>query len=89
MKSIPKLSSELKSVLAWDESSEFTQYEDVTDDGKALEAAKKEIAETARPERGKGHGRTVKSQKPEPKEEPEPAEAPAEDASQPDIKSFF
>jgi hypothetical protein len=33
-------------VLAWDESSEFTSYEDVTHDNKnALEAAKKELSE--------------------------------------------
>jgi len=45
IKEIPKLSNELKSVLAWDESSEFTTYEDVTHDNKnALEAAKKELA---------------------------------------------
>jgi len=44
MKLIPKISEELKSVLAWDESSEFTHYEDVTDGGKALESAKQGLA---------------------------------------------
>lgn len=45
MKLIPKISNELKSVLAWDENSEFTNYEDVTaPENTTLEAAKKEMA---------------------------------------------
>lgn len=44
MKIIPKISEELKSVLAYDESAEFTEYTDVTDGGKALESAKKELS---------------------------------------------
>ena len=49
MKIIPKISEELKSVLAYDESAEFTQYEDVSDEGKALESAKKELAPKKEP----------------------------------------
>lgn len=45
MKIIPKISDELKSVLAYDEIPDFTHYEDVTDSSKTLEAAKKELAE--------------------------------------------
>lgn len=89
MKIIPKLSNELKSVLAWDESPEFTQYEEITNDGKALEAAKKEIAGTTKPVNEKSHERTVKSTMPKQKEEPTDIEVPAEDGSRPDIKSFF
>lgn len=51
MKLIPKISEELKSVLAWDESSEFTEYEDVSHDKNALETAKKELSETKVPEK--------------------------------------
>jgi len=50
IKIIPKISSELKSVLAYDESSEFTEYEDLTQNGKALESAKKKLAETKKNE---------------------------------------
>ena len=89
MKIIPKLSNELKSVLAWDESSEFTQYEDVTNDGKALEVAKKEIAETAKTATEKGHMHTVKSPKPSREEDPKPADTPAEGGDKPDFKQFF
>ena len=49
MKIIPKISEELKSVLAYDESAEFTEYTDVTDGGKALELAKKELAPKKEP----------------------------------------
>lgn len=45
MKIIPKISDELKSVLAYDEIPDFTNYEDVSDNGKNLEAAKKELTE--------------------------------------------
>jgi hypothetical protein len=46
MKLIPKISNELKSVLAYDENSDFTPYIDVTNEPKnALEEAKKELAE--------------------------------------------
>lgn len=46
MKIIPRPSEELKSILAYDESSEYIHYEDVTNDGKALEEAKKELSES-------------------------------------------
>lgn len=49
MKIIPKISEELKSVLAYDESAEFTEYTDVTDGGKALESAKKELSPKKEP----------------------------------------
>ena len=49
MKIIPKISEELKSVLAYDESSEYTHYEDVSDNKNTLEAAKKELAEKKEP----------------------------------------
>lgn len=49
MKIIPKISEELKSVLAYDESAEFTEYTDVTDGGKALESAKKELSHKKEP----------------------------------------
>ena len=51
IKEIPKISKELKSVLAWDEASEFTTYEDVSDNKKSLETAKKELAENKAPEK--------------------------------------
>ena len=44
MKEIPQISNELKSVLAFDEVPIFSEYEDVTDGGKSLESAKKEIS---------------------------------------------
>ena len=44
MKEIPQISNELKSVLAFDEIPIFSEYEDVTDGGKALESAKKGLA---------------------------------------------
>lgn len=45
LKIIPREESKLASVLAWDESTELTPYEDVTDGGKALESAKKGLSE--------------------------------------------
>lgn len=89
LKEIPQISNELKSVLAWDENPEFTPYEDVTNEGKALESAKKEIAETTKPTIEKNHERTVKSPAPKQKEEPEPAETSADGNSKSNIKSFF
>lgn len=44
MKEIPQISNELKSVLAFDEIPIFSEYEDVTDGGNALESAKKGLA---------------------------------------------
>lgn len=44
MKEIPQIPNELKSVLAFDEIPIFSEYEDVTDGGKALESAKKELS---------------------------------------------
>ena len=49
MKIIPKISDELKSVIAWDERSEYTDYELIPDDKKTLESAKKELAEKKEP----------------------------------------
>lgn len=49
MKEIPQISNELKSVLAFDEVPIFSEYEDVTDGGKALESAKKELAPKKEP----------------------------------------
>ena len=49
MKEIPQISNELKSVLAFDEIPIFSEYEDVTDGGKALESAKRELAPKKEP----------------------------------------
>lgn len=45
LKIIPREESKLDSILAYDEVQELTPYEDVTDGGKALELAKKELAQ--------------------------------------------
>lgn len=49
MKIIPREESKLDSILAYDEVQELTPYEDVTDGGKALELAKKELAPKKEP----------------------------------------
>ena len=43
LKSIPREESKLDSILAYDEVQELTPYEDVTDGGKSLESAKREL----------------------------------------------
>jgi hypothetical protein len=48
LKLIPKISNELKSVLAWDE---FTDYELIHEDKKSLETAKRELSEAKTPEK--------------------------------------
>lgn len=88
MKIIPKISSELKSVLAYDESSEFTDYEDVTHTGKSLETTKKELADVKAPET-KAPEKVVKEPvvKDEPKQETTTEKA--DESGQPKIQSFF
>jgi len=81
MKIIPKISSELKSVLAYDESSEFTHYELVEDNRNTLEEAKKELSEK------KETAKTVKKT-PETVEQPNEVQ-PTETENESDIKSFF
>ena len=86
LKIIPKLSNELKSVLAWDESSEFTQYVDVTDESKGVDAVEKakkvsEIVESAIPGNAKLGEKNV---------EPDSESAKSEELEkQSDIGSFF
>ena len=83
LKIIPKLSNELKSVLAWDENSDLTPYEIVEDDKKTLEIAKKELAE--------GQSAIVKTPKTSTHTEKEIAPEPEsnESAEKPSIKNFF
>jgi len=83
MKIIPRPSEELKSILAYDESSEYTHYEDVTNDGKALEEAKKELS--GRKEQVKGAEKTPAEVEKDP--EVTPAESGDEKPSK--IQSFF
>lgn len=80
MKLIPKISNELKSVLAYDEISEYTEYEDVTHNGKALETAKKELAEAKTPEK------VVEEKQPEKVEKAETANEPEQKNN---VQSFF
>lgn len=85
MKLIPKISNELKSVLAWDESSEFTSYEDVTHEPKnTLEAAKKELAESKNQDPEIKVNTVGKTDDISIKAEPKP-----ESEIKPDVKSFF
>ena len=49
LKVIPREESKLDSILAYDEVQELTPYEDVTDGGKALESAKKELSPKKEP----------------------------------------
>jgi len=75
MKIIPKVSNELRSVLAWDDTHELTEYVDVSEPKvNALEAAKKELAEVK-----------------EPIKQPEPMEAKEEQKTVPttDPHAFF
>jgi len=83
MKIIPRPSEELKSILAYDESSEYTHYEDVTNDGKALEEAKKELSGKKEPVKP-AEKSTTKVEKEAEATPTEPAESkPSE------IQSFF
>lgn len=51
MKIIPKISSELSSILACDDSAEFTEYEEIKPEINRLEEAKKELAAKKEPEK--------------------------------------
>jgi hypothetical protein len=88
MKIIPKISEELKSVLAYDESAEFTEYTDVTDGGKALESAKKEISTQS--STFKVSENIVGTQKMSSKaDEADKAEETQEDDKSKEVKAFF
>ena len=78
MKIIPKISEELKSVLAYDESAEFTEYTDVTDGGKALESAKKDLSPKKEPVQDIKKEQEVTS-----------AEDSQEDYKKSDVTNFF
>jgi hypothetical protein len=87
LKLIPKISNELKSVLAWDENGEFSSYELVEDDKKSLESAKKELAEG-----GKGIKpieQPAKIQEPETIKESKEAQEPTISDIQSEVQSFF
>ena len=88
MKIIPRPSEELKSILAYDESSEYTHYEDVTNDGKALEEAKKELSEL---KNEKVKGKSINQQIIESIEGVlnEDLATVSNDKKQSDVKSFF
>jgi len=83
MKIIPKISEELKSVLAYDESSEYTHYEDVSDNKNTLEAVKKELAEKKEPVK------TTEKVTAKVEKEPEVTVTETTDAKQSEIQSFF
>ena len=83
MKIIPKISEELKSVLAYDESSEYTHYEDVSDNKNTLEAVKKELAEKKEPVK------TTEKVTAKVEIEPEVTVTETTDAKQSEIQSFF
>jgi hypothetical protein len=83
MKIIPRPSEELKSILAYDESSEYTHYEDVTNDGKALEEAKKELSGKKEPVKATEEAAVKVEKKPE-STPTEPA-----DSKPSKIQSFF
>ena len=88
LKEIPKVSKELRSVLAYDERTvEDAEYEDLTHTGNTLEAAKKELAEQKPIE--KVVEKVVKEKAPEKTVESETKSAPANDAKQSEIQSFF
>jgi len=87
LKLIPKISNELKSVLAWDENSEFSPYELVEDDKKSLESAKKELAEGAK--EAKPIEQPAKIQEPETVKESKESQEPAISDIQSEVQSFF
>ena len=89
MKIIPRPSEELKSILAYDESSEYTHYEDVTNDGKALEEAKKELSGKKEPVKS-AEKATVKSEKEsEGLKDLQHNKFIPEDSNEPKFKGFF
>ena len=81
LKLIPKISNELKSVLAWDENGEFSPYELIQDDKKSLESAKKELAESVMVE--KPIEQPIKAQ------EPEKTQEVVNSDIQSEVQSFF
>jgi hypothetical protein len=81
LKLIPKISNELKSVLAWDENSDFSSYELIEDDKKSLESAKKELAESVMVE--KPIEQPIKAQ------EPEKTQEVVNSDIQSEVQSFF
>jgi hypothetical protein len=87
LKLIPKISNELKSVLAWDENSEFSPYELVEDDKKSLESAKKELAEGVKGV--KPIEQPAKIQEPEIVKESKESQEPAISDIQSEVQTFF
>ena len=75
MKIIPKKSKELKSIIAYDEASEYTEYTEVKDPN-ALEAAKKELAGVTEAEKPKEAEKVAKTEKVAAKTETAPTETP-------------
>jgi recombinational DNA repair protein RecT len=79
MKNIPKISDELSSVIAYDDTSEFTEYEEIKPETNRLEAAKKEIAQEQTP--------ATNAQEPPTLTEPEPAkQTPVKEKKEPAVK---
>lgn len=91
MKIIPKISEELSSIIAYDEASEYTEYEDMTGKPSKLEEAKKELAEKKEPEKVEKVEKTEKPEKTAAKKEQEfdKETKPAPDVApkNPDVKS--
>lgn len=83
LKGIPREESKLDSILAYDEIQELTPYEDVTNDGKALEEAKKELSGKKEPVKS-SEKKTVKFEK-----ETEVTPTDTEDSKQSEITKFF
>ncbi len=90
MKIIPKISSELSSILAYDDAAEFTEYEEIKPEINRLEEAKKELAAKKEPEKGeeKPFKKVVKMEMPEAKTEEKTEKTTPEKAAGFDTKFF-